>query len=142
MSNVQRIQLGQESVPLEQGRSTHGRWRCAFQHAEPPIDDGEPLRAALVVVQDAARLAFALATGPAAAVVSERLADYLWTRETAHEDWPQNVRDWLNDPTRWADAPPGTTNLICGRLERQIAGGRLYLAWLGSSGIRLLDRAQ
>jgi hypothetical protein len=138
MSNVQRIHLGPESAPLEQGRSAHGRWRVAFQRA------GRcriaPTPAALEIVQDADRLVFALCEGAAAAFLTERLADHLWTRESANGDWPENLRAWLADPEQTRDAPDGRTGFICGRLERSIAGGRIYLAWLGLNGVRLLKR--
>jgi hypothetical protein len=141
MSNLQHIHLGPENSPLQQGRTTHGRWRMAYQQAAPKAEDGPPVRATLTVLHDPDRLAFALAEGPAADFLSARLADYLWTRENANGDWPLNLREWLADVGQWTDAPAGLTGFIGGRLERNIAGGRIYLAWLGINGVRLLDRA-
>lgn len=141
MSNVQRIHLGPETSPLQQGRSAHGRWRVAYQRAGAIPEGGSPVPAALDIVQDSERLVFAMTEGPAAVFLSGLLADYLWTRESADGEWPLNLREWLADTSRWKDAPPGRTAFICGRLERAIAGGRMYLAWLGMSGVRLLDRA-
>ncbi len=140
MNNVQRIHLGPDSAPLQQGRSTHGRWRVAFQRAEVVPEDSGPLPAALVIIQDAERLAFAMTEGDAAAYLAEHLADHLWTRDSANGDWPETLRVWLTDTSQWADAPDGRTGFICGRLERSIAGGRIYLAWLGMNGVRLLKR--
>ncbi|NDJ77339.1 MAG: hypothetical protein GYB65_13885, partial [Chloroflexi bacterium] len=155
MSNVQRIQLGPQTAPLHQGRSAHGRWRHAYQPAGAPLDEDNPVPAALVVVQDADRLVFALTDGPAAAFLSDFLVDYLWTRESTDDDWPENLRSWLSDTSRWAETldgnvpdgvpedgvPDGPSGFICGRLERNVAGGRIYLAWLGMNGVVLLDRA-
>jgi hypothetical protein len=141
MSNVQRIHLGPESSPLQQGRGAHGRWRVAYQRAEAVPEGGSSVPAALDIVQDSERLVFAMTEGPAAVFLSGLLADYLWTRESADGEWPLNLREWLADTSRWKDAPPGRTAFICGRLERAIAGGRIYLAWLGMSGVRLTDRA-
>jgi hypothetical protein len=140
MSNVQRIHLGPETSPLQQGRSAHGRWRVAYQRAEAVPEAGGPVPAALDIVQDSERLVFAMAEGPAAVFLSEQIADYLWTRESADGEWPLNLREWLADAPRWQAAPSGRTAFICGRLERAIAGGRIYLAWLGLSGVRLMDR--
>jgi hypothetical protein len=141
MSNVERIHLGPETRPLEQGRGAHGRWRIAYQRAEAIPEGGSPVPAALDIVQDAERLVFAMTEGPAAVFLSEQLAEYLWTRESADGEWPLNLREWLADTSRWHDAPAGRTAFICGRLERAVAGGRIYLAWLGMSGVRLMDRA-
>jgi hypothetical protein len=141
MNNVQRVHLGLESAPLEQGRSAHGRWRVAFQRAGSVPEEVEPIPAALDIMQDSDRLVFAMAEGPAASFLAEQLADHLWKQESANGDWPENLRAWLADTTQWNDAPRGRTGFICGRLERSIAGGRIYLAWLGMNGVRLLRRS-
>ncbi len=138
-NTVQQVQLGSESSALEQGRSAHGRWRVAFQRAAPP-EAIEPVAAALVVTQDSDRLAFALAEGPAASYLADRLAAHLWTLESAGPDWPVDLRGWMAETDRWQDAPEGLTGFIAGRLERAVAGGRVYLAWLGLNGVRLLER--
>ncbi len=141
MSNVQRIHLGPENAPIQQGRSAHGRWRLAYRQAAAPDDTGAPVPAVLVVIQDSDRLAFALAEGPAAGFLGEQLADYLWMRETPNGDWPLTLREWLADTGRWTDAPSGRTGFIAGRLDRNVAGGRIHLAWLGMSNVRLVDRS-
>ena len=140
MSNVQRINLGPESAPLEQGRSAHGRWRVAFQRAAKP-EESDLIPAALAILQDSDRLVFAITEGAAAAWLAERLADHLWKQESANGNWPENLRGWLADSAQRQDAPEGRTGFICGRLERGIAGGRIYLAWLGLNGVRLLKRS-
>ena len=141
MNNVQHLHLGPDSAPLQQGRSTHGRWRVAFQRAGAVPEDSDPLPASLAMIQDADRLVFALTEGAAAAYLAEHLADHLWMRDSANGDWPETLRVWLADTAQWADAPDGRTGFICGRLERSIAGGRIYLAWLGMNGVRLLKRS-
>ena len=138
-NTVQQIQLGSEPSALEQGRSAHGRWRVAFQRAAPP-EAIEPVTAALAVIQDSDRLAFALAEGPAASFLADRLAAHLWTLESAGPDWPVDLRSWLAETDRWQDAPQGLTGFIAGRLERAVAGGRVYLAWLGLNSVQLLER--
>ena len=70
MTRNQRLHLGSNSIPLQQGRSAHGRWRAAYRRAG--ADDSVP--AAFDMYEDAARLAFALAEGPAAEVLAPRLA--------------------------------------------------------------------
>ncbi len=140
MTNVNRIRLGQEAHVLEQRRSIHGRWRWGFQSARPP-EGQATVPSALVIYYDAERLVFALADGPAAELLADRIVEYLWTRETLGEAWPLNLREWLAESSRWADAPPGKNGFVCGRLERHIPGGRIYLAWLGLDGVRLQDRA-
>lgn len=140
MNTIKRLVAGPDPLPLQQGRSPHGRWRCGHQPAGDVPDGSDRIPAVLIMVHDAERLAFALADGPAAALLADRLVDYLWTRETADDDWPQNLRTFLADTTHWADAPAGLVGFICGRLERNMAGGRIYLAWLGMPGIRLIDR--
>jgi uncharacterized protein len=141
MNNVQRLHLGPESAPLQQGRSTHGRWRVAFQRAGAVPEDADPLPASLVMIQDSDRLVFAMTEGAAAAYLAEHLADHLWMRDSADGDWPETLRVWLADTAQWDGAPDGRTGFICGRLERSIAGGRIYLAWLGMNGVRLLKRS-
>ncbi|MBN2304791.1 MAG: hypothetical protein JXQ72_09960 [Anaerolineae bacterium] len=141
MSSVQRITLGPEITELLQGRSAHGRWRGAHQPAGTTPDEGDSRPARLWAIQDYDRLVFALAEGPAANFLSEQIVEHLWARETAGADWPQEVRDWLAGPTWREDAPPGRTGFVCGRLERNIPGGRVFLAWLGMDGVRLLNRA-
>ena len=140
MANVNRIRLGQEAHALEQRRSAHGRWRWGFQSATPSEDE-VAVPSALVVYYDVERLAFALTDGPAADFLAEQIADYLWSREALGDKWPLNLREWLADTSRWEGAPSGKTAFICGRLERHIPGGRIYLAWLGLNGVRLQDRA-
>ncbi len=140
MANVNRIRLGQEVHPLEQRRSTHGRWRWGYQPAVPPEDEAA-IPAALVVYYDVERLAFALAQGAAADFLAQQIAEYLWSRETLGDEWPLNLREWLADTSRWEGGASGQTGFICGRLERNIPGGRIYLAWLGLNGVRLQDRA-
>ena len=142
MSSVQRLQLGPDAAPIQQGRSSHGRWRAAVQPAEqaPPAPGESDVT--LNVIQDADRLAFALTEGPAAALVGERLADLLWTRAPDGDDWPAPVHGWLTDGETFAGAPDGLTGFVAGRLERNIAGGRIYLAWLGMTGVRLIDRTR
>lgn len=142
MATIQRIHLGPESSPLQQGRGSHGRWRLAYQQAGTEPETGQPIPVSFTFAQDADRLAFALAEGPAAEVLAQQMGDYLWTRDSANGDWPMNLREWLADTARWTAAPPGRTTFICGRLERNVAGGRVYLAWLGMSGVRLLDRSE
>lgn len=90
--------------------------------------------------EDAARLAFALAEGPAAEVLAPRLAELVWMREMHDDGWPQAIRDALNDVDAWADAPPGPTAFLCGRIERGGRRSRIKLAWLGMAGVRLYDR--
>ncbi len=162
---INDMYLGPDPTPLQQGRSPHGRWRCAYQPAQPvlaaeaepadePLDQAEqaaarepvaPVPARLRVRHDADRLVFALTDGPAAAFLADYLVDYLWPRETADDDWPQNLRSWLADTAQWADewpdAVPDMTGFVCGRLERGVTGGRMYLAWLGLDGVTLLDSA-
>ncbi len=142
MSSVQRFQLGPDAAPIRQGRSSHGRWRAAVQPAgQAPATPGAA-DVVLDVIQDADRLAFALAEGPAAALVAEHLTDRLWTRGSDGDDWPAPVLDWLTDGDTFASAPDGLTGFITGRLERNIAGGRIFLAWLGMTGVRLIDRTR
>lgn len=141
MANVQRIQLGPNNTPIQQDRSAHGRWRYAYQRAGAPLNAEKPVPATLSIIQDAERLVFAATDGPAAFVLADALTEYLWTRETADDDWPQNLRDWLADTERWQRAPAGLTGFVCGRLERGLPGGRIHLAWLGMNGVRLLDRS-
>ncbi len=142
MTSVHRIALGPETTALDQGRSAHGRWRWGYQHADAP-ETGTPIPAALRITQDADRLVFVMAGGPAAAFLADRIVTYLWTRESLNDDWPRDLDAWFGDPEQWDDVPPveGRTGFICGRLERNLPGGRIYLAWLGMSGIRLLDRS-
>lgn len=140
MSSVQRIHLGPDTTPIAQGRSAHGRWRYAYQQTDQPPEEGAPRRARLFIIHDFDRLVFALAEGPAAEYLGEHLSEYLWTNESAGADWPQELRDWLADTPRWVAAPPGRTGFVCGRLERNLPGGRIYLAWLGMSGVRIVDR--
>ena len=66
------------------------------------------------MIQDADRLAFALAEGPAAALVAEHLTDRLWTRGSDGDDWPAPVLDWLTDGDTFASAPDGLTGFITG----------------------------
>ncbi|NLX08308.1 MAG: fibronectin type III domain-containing protein [Chloroflexi bacterium] len=138
MNFVERVQLGPQAVPLTIGRSVHGRWRCAYQPAAGPHDDHAP--AALHLVQDADRLVFALADGPAAALLAYHLAEHLWTMEDVAAHWPEPLWDWLSETSRWTDLPPGRTTFIAGRVERLVPGGLIYLAWLGMNGVRLLTR--
>ncbi len=140
MTNVQRITLGPDTAPLAQGRSPHGKWRYAYHRAAAPETDA-PTPAALVILEDADRLAFALCSGEVAAYLAERLADFLWTRESLGDDWPVNLREWLDDSAQWTDAPDGRAGFICGRVERNLPGGRIHLAWLGMNGIRVQDRS-
>ncbi|MBN1564180.1 MAG: hypothetical protein JXA10_10090, partial [Anaerolineae bacterium] len=144
MSTVHHIKLGPfdtDADLIQQGRSPHGRWRAGYRRGDAPLSEGESTPVVLIVRQDGERLAFAIAEGPAAVVLAERLADHLWMVESTNGDWPENLRDWLDNTAQWADAPAGRTGFICGRIERGIPGGRVYLAWLGMNGLRLLNRA-
>ncbi len=114
----------------------------AYQQPGAAPEEGQPVPVILTFVQDADRLAFALAEGPAADELSHQLGEYLWMHDSANGDWPLNLREWLADTARWTGASAGRTTFICGRLERNVAGGRVYLAWLGMSGVRLLDRSE
>ena len=139
MTTIQRLFLGHEASAFEQGHSLHGRWRAAYQRAAAP--DGERTPAALVLTQDAARLVFVLAEGPAAAIVAEEFADRLWTLEKVGDDWPTPLAAWLADGALWHDAPAGPACFAAGRLDRQQPVGAVALAWLGCAGVHLLDRA-
>ena len=141
MSAIQHHHVGPESSAVERGNSTHGRWRVGYQQAAKTPEDGEHLPAALEIIQDAERMVFAMTEGPAATYLAEHMVNYLWTRESTADDWPQNLRSWLADTDQWTEAKAGRTLFICGRLERGMPGGRVYLAWWGMSGVRLLDRA-
>jgi hypothetical protein len=141
MSAIQHHHIGPETSAVERGNSTHGRWRVGYQQAVKKPEEGERLPVALEMMQDAERLVFAMTEGPAAPYLAEHLVNYLWTRESTADDWPQNLRFWLADTDQWTQAKSGRTLFICGRLERGMPGGRIYLAWLGMSGVRLLDRA-
>ncbi|HEX3051204.1 MAG TPA: hypothetical protein VHP83_11155 [Aggregatilineaceae bacterium] len=142
MATVHQVHLGSENTSVQQGRSSHGRWRYGFQRATvTPEGLSGPISSTLHLIQDANRFVFVLANGAAADGFSQRLADYLWMVEDPDGGWPQNVRDWLADTSRWPDVPNEATQFVCGRIERQIAGGRLLLAWLGMNGVRLIDRA-
>lgn len=138
MTRNQRLHLGSSSTPLQQGRSSHGRWRAAYRRAG--ADESVP--AAFDLYQDAERLAFALAEGPAAGVLAPRLAELVWMREMHDDRWPQAIRDALNEVDAWADAPPGLTTFLCGRVERGGRRSRVKLAWLGIAGVRLYDRVR
>ncbi len=150
MTTAQHLHLGPDAHPVEQGRLTHGRWRAAFFPARPaplPEDSGpgealppEPAQAALHVVHDPERLAFALAEGPAADPLARHAAEFLWRHESITADWPVSVRDWLADREAWHGLPSGPTSILCGRLERDATGGFIFLAWLGTNGVILLDR--
>ncbi|MCZ7540117.1 MAG: hypothetical protein M5U29_09420 [Anaerolineae bacterium] len=139
MTTIQRLFLGREASAFEQGHSLHGRWRVAYQRAAAPDEERTP--AALAIAQDAARLVFVLAEGPAAALLVEKLADRLWTLEKIGDDWPAPLVAWLGDAALWPDAPAGPACLAVGRLDRQQPVGAIALAWLGCAGVRLLDRA-
>ncbi|MEW6580661.1 MAG: hypothetical protein AB1435_15900, partial [Chloroflexota bacterium] len=102
---------------------------------------GDHTPAALAIAQDAARLVFVLAEGPAAAVLAEKLADRLWTLEQVGDDWPAPLVAWLQDRALWRDAPAGPACFAAGRLDRQQPVGAIALTWLGCDGVRLLDRA-
>jgi len=74
---------------------------------DAPLSEGNATPAALFVSQDADRLAFALAEGPAAEFLAEQLASHLWIAESANGDWPENLRGWLSDTDQWSDVPAG-----------------------------------
>ena len=119
MSSVQRFQLGPDAAPIRQGRSSHGRWRAAVQPAgQAPATPGAA-DVVLDVIQDADRLAFALAEGPAAALVAEHLTDRLWTRGSDGDDWPAPVLDWLTDGDTFASAAVACQAPRC---QGQVAG--------------------
>ncbi|MBP8972330.1 MAG: hypothetical protein KBH93_00530 [Anaerolineae bacterium] len=139
MTTIQRLFLGREASAFEQGHSLHGRWRAAYQRAAAPDDKRTP--AAFALTQDAARLVFVLAEGPAAAILAETLADRLWALEQVGDDWPAPLVAWLGDGALWRDAPAGPACFAAGRLDRQQPVGAVALAWLGCAGVRLLDRA-
>lgn len=143
MTNILRIHLGTDASSFDQSRNTHGRVRWGYERAAAP-QTGTPVPASLVMQYDANRFVYALTDGPAALYLSEQIADYLWTREALNEEWPHNLRAWLADETnQWTGAPRGTdrTGFICGRVERNLPGGRIYVAWLGIAGVRLLGRS-
>ncbi|HML24880.1 MAG TPA: hypothetical protein PKD09_24710, partial [Aggregatilinea sp.] len=137
MTRNQRLHLGSSSTPLQQGRGPHGRWRAAYRRAG--ADDAAP--AAFDLYEDNDRLAFVLAEGPAADALVARLAEAIWTRDMHDDAWPQSIRDLLNDPDAWAEAPSGLTAFLCGRVERGGRRSRIKLAWLGMAGVHLYDRA-
>ncbi|WP_119067866.1 hypothetical protein [Aggregatilinea lenta] len=136
MTRNQPLHLGSNSTPIQQGRSAHGRWRAAYRRAGAD----EPVPASFDLYQDADRLVFALAEGPAASVLAPRLAELVWAQEINDDRWPQMIRETLNDVDAWADAPPGLTAFLCGRVERGGRRSRIKLAWLGMAGVHLYDR--
>lgn len=135
MTSLQRMIVGPDGRSEDRGRSAHGRWG-AFYHRGP--DDASPARAAFHAVQDAERLAFALAEGEGAAFLAECVAEFLWTQPgEVGAAWPGVLYDWLADAPQWEIATAGAVRFACGRLDRAPSGGRMALAWLGMEGVCL-----
>jgi hypothetical protein len=91
---------------------------------------------------DDQRLVLVLALGKQSAALTGKMIDWLWEKFPADEvdakGFSEQLYDYLQDEARSIGDETNAYSLVIGALTRAVPEGRLWLAWLGTAGVRAL----
>lgn len=129
---------GQDIVQVD---TPHGVLRTMLR----PAQNTDATNAALITRHDERFLLFTLVIGQHAAPLSDAISDILWqnmpTPDASASDFIEPLKAYLlNDAKQIADDYSQHAFTI-GAFSRQVNTGRTWLAWLGTSGIHVLNRS-
>ncbi len=129
---------GQEIIQTE---TPHGILRTMLRPAQSDTAN----MAALQIRYDDLRLGFVLTIGAYADALSDALTDVLWERFPTVEDTPEQfvvpLREYLQGEARQLADDDSPHGFVVGAFSREVTTGRTWLAWLGTSGIHVLNRS-
>ncbi|PJF39127.1 MAG: hypothetical protein CUN55_15230, partial [Phototrophicales bacterium] len=137
------IKLNANSEAVTQRETPHGMLRTLF--VSPQSDQDTTHQALLRARYDDTRMVFTLVTGQHAEALAEKTITFLWEQFPAVDvtlrQFADLVQNFLQGEARTI-APDDESRhaVVMGALTRESNAGKGWLAWLGTSGIFILDR--
>lgn len=137
------IKLSINSEATSQRETPHGVLRTLFVPPQADTHDTSN-HAQLQVRYDALRLVFVLTTGTHGEQLAEKTIAFLWDRFPAPDSTMRHFADlaqeFLMGDARSIADDDSRHAIVMGAFTREINTGRGWLAWLGTSGLFILDR--
>lgn len=101
------------------------------------------LLAQLRIRYDATQLVFALGQGAEAVALTEQTIEWLWhgfpPKETDANQFAESLYTYLQHEARSISKSEANHSIVVGALTRDVPEGRLWLSWLGTSSLRVLN---
>ncbi len=136
------IKLSINSEATTQRETPHGVLRTLF--VLPQANQDTANHSQLQLRYDEARLVFALTTGQYAEQLAEKTITFLWDQFPAPDATMRQFADaaqtFLTTEARTVADDDSRHAIVMGALSREVSSGRGWLAWLGTSGLFILDR--
>ncbi|MBZ0317508.1 MAG: hypothetical protein K8L91_13890 [Anaerolineae bacterium] len=130
--------LNPSGEPVKQYEIQHGRLRTLLYSSKP--DD---MSAQLRVRYDEKQLVFAFGQGVEAVALTEQTVEWLWhsfpQKNADAGEFSESFYTYLQHEARSIGKGDSTHAMIIGALTREIPEGRIWLSWLGTSGLRVLN---
>lgn len=136
-SNPIDFALTQPQPSIEQQETPHGVLRTFFY-----AGNDNALR--VYCRYDLARMIFVFIHGKHASILGEAMRDWLWENfpalEMNEQTFSELSYEYLQTQARQLVPPTKDTHaLVIGAISRESEEGYVWLSWLGTSGVRLLD---
>lgn len=139
MPDYMDLKLNPLSDPAVQRETPHGIIRTLL-HAS---NDPHTTPAQLSLRYDEQRLIWTLILGTDAAVLADKMIDWLWehfpSSDTEASAFGTQVYEFLQGDARNVGESAMAHSLVIGALTRTVNSGRIWLAWLGTAGVRALN---
>lgn len=137
------IKLNLSSEAITQRETPHGILRTLFV---PPQATTDPASASQLQVRyDDLRLVFVLTTGEHAEALADKTISHLWDNflppDATMNDFGELAQNYLVGDARTVADDDSRHAIIMGAFTREIGTGRGWLAWIGTSGLYILDRS-
>lgn len=123
--------------PATLHETPHGQLRTVLHP-----HNGEAAVAKLAARYDDQRLVIVLVLGKQSAALSEKTIDWIWEHFPAPEldanGFSEQLYSYLQGDARIIGDESDAYSLVVGALSREMPEGKLWLAWLGTAGVRAL----
>ncbi|NDJ84669.1 MAG: hypothetical protein GYB66_02180 [Chloroflexi bacterium] len=136
--DVQEIKLNPTGSPVRLHHTPHGVIRTLLHRGAESTESVQ-----FTAQYDQQRLIFVLVIGPDHALLTTHVLAWLW--ENFPDDrvdeaaFQRRVHAYLQGDAREIKGDGGTHSIVLGAVSRQLDTGRLWLAWLGTAGVRGLN---
>lgn len=130
--------LNPSGEPVKQYEIQHGLLRTLLYTNKP-----EDVSAQVRVRYDDKQLVFAFGQGAEAVALTEQTVEWLWhsfpQKNADSAEFSESFYTYLQHEARSIATSASTHSLVIGALTRDIPEGRIWLSWLGTSGLRVLN---
>lgn len=138
---AETLKLDASGQDIVQNETPHGILRTMLR----PAQTDHATSAVLVTRYDDRYLLFVLAIGAYAERLGDAILNVIWeqfpTVDTTPEQFVEPLRDYLQSDAQKLADDNSPHSFVVGALSREVSTGRAWLAWLGTSGIHVLNRS-